>query len=172
MNAASTWAEQRIYNELAVRALEHDNHPLAKQARARFDALLGPQAPSTAGYSPVPQPTAPILFPTIGIQLQLDKTGGISSLKDTQAGIEWALSAQPLAQFVYKTYNDTDWVPFTYDYINGHGMSGGTRACFPFFFGLLSKLIFPTKANAERQVLDTIMCCIYIYIYLPLPAVR
>jgi hypothetical protein len=49
MDAASTWAEQRIYNELAVQALEYDGHPLAAEARARYSALLGATAPDTTG---------------------------------------------------------------------------------------------------------------------------
>ena len=34
LNAASSWAEQRIYNALALAALEVAGHPLATAARA------------------------------------------------------------------------------------------------------------------------------------------
>jgi len=28
LHAAITWQEQRVFNELAIQALEHDKHPL------------------------------------------------------------------------------------------------------------------------------------------------
>ena len=37
----------------------------------------------------------------------------------------WASATRPLAALVYQTLNESDWLPFTYDYVNGHSESGG-----------------------------------------------
>ena len=51
-------------------------------------------------------------------------TGGIASLR-TPGGDEWASDSKLMASLVYQTLNDSDWKPFTYDYINDHSESGG-----------------------------------------------
>ena len=117
-DAASTWAEQRIFNELAVQALEHAAHPIAKDVRARVDALSNVRAPNLFGMTKIAAGswTEPILLG--GVRVRFDVTGAISSL---QAGsVEWASAAHPLAQYIYQTLNDTEWIPWAYDYMNGH----------------------------------------------------
>ena len=50
MKAAASWAEQRFFNELAVRTLEESGHKLASKARAEMDLLVNVDAPSFDGY--------------------------------------------------------------------------------------------------------------------------
>jgi hypothetical protein len=40
--AAASYAEQRIYNELAIQALEHENHPIAQQVHENAMPLCSP----------------------------------------------------------------------------------------------------------------------------------
>ena len=50
LDASSTWAEQRFYNELAIRALEDANHPLAAPVRQSVDALANVHAPDLSDF--------------------------------------------------------------------------------------------------------------------------
>jgi len=34
-------------------------------------------------------------------------------------------ASEPFGAFYYQTFNETEWLPFTYAYINGHSESGG-----------------------------------------------
>lgn len=56
LDASSTWAEQRFYNELAVRALEYDDHVLAADVRRRVDALASVTAPDLTGFKQLSDP--------------------------------------------------------------------------------------------------------------------
>ena len=40
LHAAITWQEQRVFNELAIQALEHDKHPLVRPWLALDGACL------------------------------------------------------------------------------------------------------------------------------------
>ncbi len=53
-----------------------------------------------------------------------DGTGAITTLLSATSTVSppstnWASSGKPLAALVYQTLNESDWRPFTYDYING-----------------------------------------------------
>ena len=54
MHAAASWAEQRFFNELAVRALEEAGHSLAAAARSELDVIENVAVPDPAGYTDVP----------------------------------------------------------------------------------------------------------------------
>lgn len=56
LDASSTWAEQRFFNELAIRALEYANHPLAPSVRQRVSVFSNVQIPSLNGYTKLAQP--------------------------------------------------------------------------------------------------------------------
>lgn len=56
LNASSTWAEQRFFNELAIRALEYDKHPLATEVRRRVSAFSNVSAPNLSGYTCLQNP--------------------------------------------------------------------------------------------------------------------
>ena len=53
------------------------------------------------------------------VTVVFDKTGAITSLKVGSGGVEWAIPERPLAQYVYQTLNDSEWIPWSADYING-----------------------------------------------------
>eukprot|EP01062_Namystynia_karyoxenos_P023051 TRINITY_DN18872_c0_g1_i1.p1 TRINITY_DN18872_c0_g1~~TRINITY_DN18872_c0_g1_i1.p1 ORF type:complete len:1136 (+),score=352.05 TRINITY_DN18872_c0_g1_i1:92-3499(+) len=122
LNAAATWAEQRFYNELAVRSLEESGNPLGAVARREMDALTVSAAPDLGRYTKAADPTA--VQTVRGVKVGLDSTGAITTLTDA-AGHQWASQSARLAAFSYQTLNETQWKPFTYGYINGHGESGG-----------------------------------------------
>lgn len=121
MHAASSWAEQRFFNELAVRTLEEAAHPIAEQARAEMNAIINVVPPDTSEYTSIPV-SQKITFAGTNSTVALGADGSVIELQDE--GVEWASTTSPLASFTYQTFNETEWVPFTYNYINGHGESG------------------------------------------------
>jgi hypothetical protein len=121
LNAAASWAEQRFFNEIAVRSLEEADHPLAVAARAEMDMIVNVAAPDTTGYTPVAS-TESVTFAGTAATITLASDGSIVGLHDK--GIAWASPTSPLALFTYQTFNDTEWLPFTYNYINDHSESG------------------------------------------------
>ena len=80
--------------------------------------------PDTSALKRVPDASSTINLS--GLLLAFDNaTGALVGLRPAHSETEWASPGHPLGLLVYQTLNDTDWKPFTYDYINGHGMSGG-----------------------------------------------
>ena len=124
--AASSWAEQRIFNYLAAQALVEGNHPLADVVVAELAELSSVTPVDVSGmtFHPFAAGSKGVTVPIGAAQVTFDATGAISSLQFDDL-TEWASAEQPLAAFAYQTLNDSDWKPFTYDYINGHAMSGG-----------------------------------------------
>jgi hypothetical protein len=128
--AASSWAEQRIFNALAVAALEEAGHPLAVDARRRYDAVSAkPGAPDVSKLDKLADPTSVLELMGGNVQVGFDATGAMTTLRAGEASdstaIDWASADKPLAALVYQTLNESDWKPFTYDYINGHSESKG-----------------------------------------------
>jgi len=128
MSAAASWAEQRFFNELAVRALEEKDHPLAARARAAVEVLETVKEPDMTGYDMVAPGTAVMLRGGLA-QLGLGSDGSITTLATPGLGDDiwhhWASEDSPLAAFVYKTFNETEWAPFTYAYCADHKEQGG-----------------------------------------------
>ena len=122
--AASSWAEQRIYNALAVAALETANHPMAAEMRQRYEAVGKDVAPPDISTGWQKSNSTAISGTYFDVTFDAH-TGSIVGLKGKNSHTQWASAASPLSDLTYKTFNDTDWLPFTYDYINGHGESGG-----------------------------------------------
>ena len=87
------------------------DHPLAANISARVAALV-PLVPDTSALTQVDQgdwgTAIAISTPGGDLTLGLDGTTGAFSVFN-MAGIDWADSAHLLAQYVYKTYNDTDY---------------------------------------------------------------
>ena len=115
-DAAASWAEQRIYNAFAVEALEYAQHPLAKEARARYDDISNVIAPDVTDLRNLSNK----LFRTINLGdrfvVAFDETGALVKLaRATQHATDWASESSPIAGLVYQTLNESDWVPFTYD---------------------------------------------------------
>lgn len=106
LDALHSYTEQRdIATVLGLGYL--GDHPLAANISARMLALV-PAVPNVTGYAPVPAAawSTPV---TVGaVTLGFDgTTGALTSL--ILAGVEWADAAHPLAQYVYRTYNDSDY---------------------------------------------------------------
>ena len=59
----------------------------------------------------------------LGVQIGFGPDGAITTLK--RLGVDWASADSPLAAYAYQTFNETEWKPFTFAYINGHGESAG-----------------------------------------------
>lgn len=110
LDALHSYTEQRdIVTVLGLQYL--GNHPLAANITARIAALT-PVVPSTTGLVAV-APSAwatpvTVQTPAGAVTVGFDgTTGALTAL--TLAGVAWADAAHPLAQYVYKTYNDTDY---------------------------------------------------------------
>jgi hypothetical protein len=87
------------------------DHPLKNNITSRI-AALAPVVPDISGYTAVPQASwstpVSVTTPAGSVTLGFDGTSGaITSL--TQAEISWADAEHPLAQYIYRTYNDTDY---------------------------------------------------------------
>ena len=115
LRAAASWSEQRLYNELAVQALEHGKHAIAAEVRSRVDALSRVSATSTRGFRRCGL-NEPIFVNSV--RLEFGKGGEITSLYDEIAHTQWASKSQILGKFTYQTLNDTDWKFFARNYMN------------------------------------------------------
>ena len=130
MKAAESWAEQRIFNELAVLALEETNHPLAPLVREELKIVEDVQEPSTEFLSELQElpltgfsdAELPLVTFSSGTQIRLGFDGSIVMLRFP--GGENLASAS-FGSFSYQTFNDTEWKPFTYAYLNDHQMQTG-----------------------------------------------
>mmetsp|Transcript_31735 Transcript_31735/g.84485 ORF Transcript_31735/g.84485 Transcript_31735/m.84485 type:complete len:878 (-) Transcript_31735:121-2754(-) len=122
MKAAASWAEQRIFNELAALALEEASHPLAAAAREELNTVENVVAPDLSAFHEVAKDAKVALAGGFAIAFRAD--GAIGALEGP-GGVAWASEESPLAGFVYQTLNDTEWKPFTYNYCNDHQMQTG-----------------------------------------------
>ena len=122
LKAAASWSEQRIYNELAVQALEHARHPIAKEARRRVEALSHVGSIDTTGLNKVKLGEPVILN---YVRLEFSPSGQIIRLFDELTQKEWASASHALGSFVYQTLNDTDWKFFARNYMNSKQMDSG-----------------------------------------------
>jgi len=112
MDCEQAWLEQRLYNDYAVEAL--GNHPLASTIKTRL-AALKPQIPSTSGYALVTTPAT--IFDCPPFRIGFSPTDG-SVIHLSFKDYNWASPNNPLAQFVYSTYNEHDFTVFINGYAN------------------------------------------------------
>jgi hypothetical protein len=109
--AERAYLEQReIASVHGLRAL--GDHPLAGNLTRRM-AALQPLVPNTTLLVPVPAAewAVPLTVQTSTgeVSVGIDPaTGGLSTVRI--AGVDWAGPRNQLAQFVYKTFNDTDYL--------------------------------------------------------------
>lgn len=83
------------------------DHPLAANISATM-AALAPVPPNVSDYAPVPPASWAQPFVVGPAVIAFDgTTGAIVNL--TLAGVAWADAAHPLAQYIYQTYNDSDY---------------------------------------------------------------
>lgn len=120
-HASISWAEQRFFNTLALLTLEEANHPLTAAAREAIHEVENVQPPTTSGMQSIPLDST--VTTRSGARVGFGSDGSLINLQ--HAGVAWASPDHPLGQFTYRTFNESDWQPFTYAYINGHGESGG-----------------------------------------------
>ena len=111
MKAAESWAEQRIFNELAARALETAPHPLAKVVREELSIVENVKEPDTSDLKELPLQN--IVTFSSGAQIQLGSDGSLVMLR-FPGGEDLASPSAPFGGFSYQTFNDTEWKPFTY----------------------------------------------------------
>jgi hypothetical protein len=108
--AERAYLEQReIASALGLRCL--GDHPLASNISRRM-ASLRPVVPNTTGLEEIPSNewSAPLSVQTSAGQVSLGldiATGGLSTV--TMAGHNWAGPHNQFAQYIYKTFNDTDY---------------------------------------------------------------
>eukprot|EP00438_Fugacium_kawagutii_P003880 Skav215229 [mRNA] locus=scaffold341:286500:288212:- [translate_table: standard] len=122
MKAAESWAEQRIFNELAACALEESpSHPLAPRVREELQIVENVQEPVLTGKE---IPLESVVTFSSGTKIQLGSDGSLVMLQFA-GGEDLASPQAPFAGFTYQTFNDTEWKPFTYAYLNDHQMQTG-----------------------------------------------
>merc|ERR1719362_2146033 len=122
LRAAASWAEQRVFNELAVLALEEKGHPLAAEVRWELAAIERVTIPEVRGLTKVGRDTEITLAG--GVTIGIGGDGALTTLR-SKSGVQWASAGQPMGAFVYQTFNDSQWKPFTYAYMNDHQMQAG-----------------------------------------------
>jgi hypothetical protein len=110
LDALHSYTEQRdIYVREGMRYL--GSHPLAANISARMAALV-PAVPDVSSLTAVPQASwaQPFTSQTPSGQVTFGFDGSTGALsRMSLAGLEWADAEHLLAQFIYKTYNDTDY---------------------------------------------------------------
>jgi len=93
MAASSSWAEQRIYNELALLALEEANHPLAKEARIQFDNLASVSAPDVQHFDKLNgENMTSLISLSSNFDIQFNSAGAIVSLRKHNSTRNWVCS--------------------------------------------------------------------------------
>jgi len=97
---------------------------LAAEVRQELSPLEHVTVPSLHGFAQVSIDMDVRLGNHITVKFGRD--GSIVRLQDAlMEGREWALEESPIARLVYQTFNDTEWRPFTYAYMNDHQAQGG-----------------------------------------------
>eukprot|EP00463_Aulacantha_scolymantha_P000445 TRINITY_DN1267_c0_g2_i2.p1 TRINITY_DN1267_c0_g2~~TRINITY_DN1267_c0_g2_i2.p1 ORF type:complete len:434 (-),score=108.40 TRINITY_DN1267_c0_g2_i2:2-1192(-) len=132
MRASAAWAEQRLFNELAVRAFEEaaDTEPkfrlIAKLLRMTIKSVTEISTFTEKylvdhGYTKLDNVKD-------DVELE-DKSGNTVLLKFGQYGsfteirfsnVKSNFGEGGFGSISYQTFNDTEWLPFTYAYMNDH----------------------------------------------------
>ena len=178
MKAAASWAEQRIFNELAARALEvsdvsevsDGSHPLAKLVREELNMVENVEEPQTTKLKEIPLGST-VTFSS-GTRIKLGSDGSIVSLQFRSEDL--ASPEAPFGGFSYQTFNDTEWKPFTYaswkqavlNNLKQHEATRGMHSVTVFFIVFLasitriSSLLYsiPSKAYLNDHQMQTGFC--------------
>lgn len=112
----SSWWEQRAWGiDIPVATLQAVNHPLYQIVQQEF-AQLTPWIPNPAaeGYTQVSDLGQVFQFGGFGIGFDT-ASGAITTF--TVNGTNWSSSSNPLGQFVYRMYNQTDVDIFLAEYL-------------------------------------------------------
>ena len=119
-NCATAWSEQRQVLYYAIDALE--DHPVAKDVQLEL-SLISPDlnTPDLSGFTAIKDFTTKFQCPD-GMQIQFAQDGSMQELDYN--GIPFATPDNLLGQFVYQSYNETDFDNFGKVY-NYNGISAG-----------------------------------------------
>lgn len=109
----TSWAEQRAYLDMAVRALGDSR--LAEVAASRLNALQ-PAYPGKTGWIPATNISG--LWDTVCFEVSFDaENGAISHLIEKTNGRQWGSSSNPIGLFRYQTCSQDDYDRFWEQYI-------------------------------------------------------
>jgi len=108
-NCEAAWLEQRLFNQLAIAALE--DHPLAAELNARLVAIT-PVIPSTQGMQSLSNLQSSLFCGSSSVQFD-GTTGGISYFFDGTT--KWADPNSLIARLMYTSFNESD-----FNYMTGY----------------------------------------------------
>jgi len=113
----TSWIEQRsfIYNSISELPT---NYPLVAQIEQEFSALI-PKIPSTSGFQQITDFSTVFQAGRFKVSFgssSTQGTGAIFYLIDTTTGYVWANTDNTLGQFLYQTFNQTDFDNFLNNY--------------------------------------------------------
>jgi len=115
----ASWHEQRLFIQKAIEMLPQ---PLQKIFNESLESLRPTEKdPSADGFFLVPQNRARGNFSCNRMQFQFDRRSGLNYLKDLRNGRVFTSYDRPLGQYIYSTYNSTNYLQFfqTYGYCYG-----------------------------------------------------
>jgi len=108
----ASWAEQRLYLDQALAALEGSHQ--AVEARAALQELE-PQPSDLRGYLQVHDLNEALETPHFSVHF--DERGAITTLQERTSGLRWAGTQQPLGLVVYETFSQVDYDRYYRQYI-------------------------------------------------------
>ncbi|XP_074653316.1 uncharacterized protein LOC141907538 isoform X2 [Tubulanus polymorphus] len=115
------WRTQRLFNDIALEAL--GNQALASMVRDEY-LKLRPSLPDLSDYSRAEY----LQYKCANdVQVGFNLEGGIDRLFDPRTKINWASSKNPLMQFVYITYNQSDFDEMNQQYTYARWFSLGVE---------------------------------------------
>lgn len=119
VNCEKAWQEQREFIWMAIDQLR-DMEPLYQMIQQALSKLL-PREPNLREYEIVSDMSKTFKCED-GMAIRFGKDGSLQSLYDPYNKMEWATGA-PLGQFLYVTYNETNFVDMAkqYNYYGGAG---------------------------------------------------
>ncbi|XP_055957826.1 uncharacterized protein LOC130013170 [Patella vulgata] len=117
----NSWTEQREFTYLSLETL--GDHPLVEAVKKEF-SMIKAQKPDLNGY--VTASISDVQKCENGFKFQFDKDGCIISLVDPITGTDWASTSNRIGQFIYQTYNQSDFTSFESSYsFNGQPVGIG-----------------------------------------------
>ncbi|XP_067655022.1 uncharacterized protein [Haliotis asinina] len=108
LDGVSSWVEQRQFAYTALDTL--DVHPLMAEVKMEWD-MLKASKPDLEGYNKLSDP-ASVQSCGKGFKFGFRSDGALSTLSDPYTKLNWASKTSPLGQFVYQTYNQSDFDNF------------------------------------------------------------
>ncbi|XP_050394995.1 uncharacterized protein LOC126812577 [Patella vulgata] len=111
LNCDAAWAEQRTFIDLALASLE--DHPVVERVVAGLAELI-PRKPDLTNYN-IEKDVTQTYYCDDRIQVAFNTQGFIQHLYDPYNKVNWASENNPMGEFLYNSYNDSD-----FDYMNSY----------------------------------------------------